>query len=683
MAEEEAEGAVRASLVGRVLAGYLLEEPLGEGGSAVVYRGVSLADPRVVRAIKVIHREQTRELEGRWKEEVRLLEALRHPNIVQFHHAAPENGYLVMVLELLEGRTLRRAIDEWREAGERAPLVEVVEALRQASEAVAFAHGHPEVVVHRDLKPENLFLTRGGTTKVLDFGIARVLDDMKRATSATTTGVNMGTTPYMAPELWDGAIPSPQSDVYALGMTLYEAVVGRHAFEERGKQRSAAAWMKAHLMMDVAPLRRGRPDAPAALERICARAVAKEAGERLSTAREFAEALAEVLSELRAWETKGEVEAAPNAGTASVEEPPRPVTEGHRRAEPAVAPKVERPRKETVELPADGLPVRRIVQITGGVLGLVVLAGLYVLFGGARGGSSKVGTTEATPSASASALAAVSAAPLPIGDTVGASTTNQCPPGMDFIPKGTFMMGSENGEDNEKPVHEVTVEELCMDHTEVTVAAYAACVKDGKCKEAEATADWTGSSAEERAFWSQFCNVDRIDRQDHPINCVDWNAATAYCMAVGKRLPTEEEWEYAARGTDGRKYPWGNEEPSKDLLNGCGDECVALGREKGERWERMYPGDDGFPETAPVGRFAQGKSPFGVLDMAGNVWEWTSSGYFADSRITSKNCSTNICVLRSGGWFFGAASNVRATHRYGSVPTARSVNTGFRCARSL
>src|SRR5262249_12710325 len=121
---------------------------------------------------------------------------------------------------------------------------------------------------------------------------------------------------------------------------------------------------------------------------------------------------------------------------------------------------------------------------------------------------------------------------------------------------------------------------------------------------------------------SPYCN--RADRGDHPVNCVDWNQAATYCRSSGRRLPTEAEWEYAARGSDGRLYPWGNEPPDARRLNACGRECVAFGKRLGREFRAMYDGDDGWETTSPVGSFPAGASPFGALDMAGNVWEWTA-----------------------------------------------------------
>jgi len=235
------------------------------------------------------------------------------------------------------------------------------------------------------------------------------------------------------------------------------------------------------------------------------------------------------------------------------------------------------------------------------------------------------------------------------------------------IPAGTFNMGANDGDEDEKPVHPVRVESFEMDVTEVTVDAYGACVRAGRCTQPETGGD---------------CNWGQSGKGNHPVNCVDWSQAKAYCEYARKRLPTEEEWEYAARGTDGRKYPWGNGEPGPTLLNACGSECEAWAREQGMSWSAMYKASDGWATTAPVGSYPSGDSPFGLHDMAGNVWEWTvsgySAGYFADY---DKDRATTAFVVRGGSWISDIPWIVRSAKRSRDAPTDRSPDLGIRCAR--
>jgi formylglycine-generating enzyme required for sulfatase activity len=222
-----------------------------------------------------------------------------------------------------------------------------------------------------------------------------------------------------------------------------------------------------------------------------------------------------------------------------------------------------------------------------------------------------------------------------------------CPAGMAFVPGGTYTMMGERKDT-------VTVADFCMDVTEVTVDAYASCVAEGKCIDAGKQVSFKASHEVH-----QRCNANHRGRGNHPVNCIDWGQATAYCVARGKRLPSEEEWEWAARGgAEARIYPWGNDGPRGQL---CWDgEGNDLG--KGKRLG-----------TCPVGSYEEGKSAHGIQDLAGNAWELTSSWH-------ETNHTTH--VLRGGAYVTYDANDVRAAFRGGLEPTYRSLEVGFRCART-
>ncbi len=221
-------------------------------------------------------------------------------------------------------------------------------------------------------------------------------------------------------------------------------------------------------------------------------------------------------------------------------------------------------------------------------------------------------------------------------------------PEMVLIPAGAFLMGSSRGDDDETPVHRVALARFSIDRTEVTAGAYQRCVAAGACR---------------TAGRDSYCTTRRPQDSTKPINCVAWDQASAFCSWRGERLPTEAEWEYAARGTDGRTYPWG-EDPPKDQLcwDGPGSD-LGLGRRRG---------------TCAVGSFPAGASPFGVLDMAGNVWEWTSDRYTA----AYGEAPTELYVVRGGTWFGYDRADVRTTLRFRIDPKRQDYGVGFRCARS-
>lgn len=243
------------------------------------------------------------------------------------------------------------------------------------------------------------------------------------------------------------------------------------------------------------------------------------------------------------------------------------------------------------------------------------------------------------------------------------------------IAGGSFAMGSDAADANqdERPVHRVTVAGFRMDRTEVTVRAYRACVSAGKCTAPEAYVS-------EKGNYRVFCNWAHPENRDsHPINCVDHKQAGAFCAWAGKRLPTEEEWEFAARGGgEDRTFPWGNDPPTERHLNACGAECPAnLIGKRFPGGPALYPASDGWPETAPVGSFPAGASKQGVLDLAGNVWEWTASSYASYDGKQSQDKR----VLRGGSWGGGDAHTERTTNRFRLDGSSRAQYLGFRCAR--
>jgi formylglycine-generating enzyme required for sulfatase activity len=202
----------------------------------------------------------------------------------------------------------------------------------------------------------------------------------------------------------------------------------------------------------------------------------------------------------------------------------------------------------------------------------------------------------------------------------------------------------------------VTVQPFCLDVQEVTVDAYASCVRQGRC-----SAEHLGYSGADTAglTTAKACNYGQDSKGNHPINCVDWVQASSYCRAQDERLPTEEEWEWAARGgASVNKYPWGNAAPEKQL-------CWSGPR--GLLTKRAG--------TCPVGSFPSGDAPGGIHDLAGNVWEWTSSSY------DPSGPSPNSRVFRGGAWNGDDVPNFRAAACfYGGASTWRSFFVGFRCA---
>ena len=236
---------------------------------------------------------------------------------------------------------------------------------------------------------------------------------------------------------------------------------------------------------------------------------------------------------------------------------------------------------------------------------------------------------------------------------------------MVYVPAGEFVMGSEDGEDDEKPMHTIYLDAFWIDKFEVTNGQYADFLNEmGNQTEGGVTWLDTGANSGMRiqvtgGEWQAYDGYN-----DHPVEEVSWYGAAAYCEWAGRRLPTEAEWEKAARGEDGRTYPWGE------------------GIESSQANYDEYEGG-----TTPVGSYPDGVSPYGALDMAGNVWEWVSDWY--DENFYSSSLSENpqgpsdgtYRVLRGGAWIvYGRFA--RSAVRNWWKPFLTSNYAGFRCVAS-
>jgi serine/threonine-protein kinase len=262
-----------------------------------------------------------------------------------------------------------------------------------------------------------------------------------------------------------------------------------------------------------------------------------------------------------------------------------------------------------------------------------------------------------------------------------------------YVPAGEFLMGSADGDSDaysdEKPQHKVTLDAFWIDRTEVTNAMFAKFVaaaryktdaeKAGKARAFDPTSkQWAETAG---ADWQhpRGPGSDIAGLEQHPVAQVSWNDATAYCAWAGRRLPTEAEWEKAARGTDGRKFPWGNQNVAGDLLNFADRNLDVSWADKSI--------NDGYQFTAPVGSYPKGASPYGALDMAGNVWEWVADWYNetyyqnAPAQNPKGPDSGQYRVLRGGSWHIEPGL-VRAADRVRDNPENRYDLLGFRCARS-
>lgn len=261
-----------------------------------------------------------------------------------------------------------------------------------------------------------------------------------------------------------------------------------------------------------------------------------------------------------------------------------------------------------------------------------------------------------------------------------------CPEGMAAVPEGSLEVGSQDASDV-RARRSVLVPAFCMDRTEVTVDAYQRCVEAGGCSPAPATVRWAGYADADLEFWSSQCNAAVTGRGDHPINCVDADLAQTYCAWRAARLPSEHEWEYAATVAGGvpRLRPWGIQPPSAARLNLCGVECARWALDTGRTWSTAHAEDDGYASTAPADSFPEGRTPLGLLHMAGNVHEWTASPLYADGsdggQVMLSAGVRALRVVRGGGWIDANPRWADASARGAALVSGRYVDVGFRCAQ--
>ena len=538
---------------GRTIGGrYIIESLLGRGGMSSVYRAT---DPNLQRtvAIKLIHPHLSEhpEFVKRFEQEAAAVARLRHPNIMLVHDFNHQGGIYYIVFEYIAGNPLDNRLKELKEAGLRLPLEEALQIMIPLCEAVAYAHEHN--MIHRDLKPSNVIINLLGQPILLDFGIAKLVGGGGHV--QTATGATIGTAAYMAPEQVVGDEIDHRADIYSLGVMLYEMACGRPPYEGQ----SALTVMMKHVNEPLPDIRLYNSNLPDVFNAILEKALAKNARQRFGSAIEMAMALREVgrqlssrTSETMVYTTPPPVRETPPKTAVSQPDPepqrenkPKPLAKTAVLPTTAVAePRIKSGQQQT---PSS----RRWLPWALGAVGLLALIAAAVFI-----------------------LPGLFAPDLP---------TSQ---GMVQISGGSYTVGANLSGAQYAAPQEITLESYWMDRFEVSNSQYAAFLAES---EGEPPPDWVNETPP-------------IGKENHPVRGLTWEHALEYCEWQNKRLPTEAEWEVAARGSQGLLFPWGDSQTSVSL-----------------------PQDD----TYPSGSIPPNRSSFGVFDMAGNVWEWVDGPYAA------------------------------------------------------
>jgi formylglycine-generating enzyme required for sulfatase activity len=691
-------------LVGKQIADkYTVEAVIDRGGYGLVYRAFHEV-LRVPVALKFftglaqVDDEQREVLLERFAQEGALLTSLstRSANIVQARDMGTlttEDGTRLpfLVLEWLDGRSLEHLLHakDSPERGKTREWLETFELLDGVARALAIAHAGG--VAHRDIKPGNFFalgqdLHRGVVVKLLDFGIAKVMP-----TDLTSTGAAGSdfTPKYGAPEQFDRqhGVTGPWTDVFGFALVMLELMRGGvRVFPQKDFVSLALACQDAANRPTPRKLGMTCSDA---VEAVFLKALAIPVRERYEHMAAFWTALAGAL-ELREFRPISAEPWGTGLGTdtrsgasqraAIVDVSVRGVKTGG--IPPAGPAPQDAFTSASAGTSAPPQPRRSPLLALGLISGAIGVAALVLMF--TRGSEDASSKPEGwTPPV----IAEKPEAPPPAAPPVP-----RCPEGMALVPGGKFFMGSDNVDNkalaSARPAHKVEVADFCLDIREVTVKDYEACSTLGECQRAFRDSMWPQGGTARKAWmdareaYSPLCNAGQAGRELHPVNCVTWEQAVAFCKRAGKRLPGEAEWEFAARGSDGRSYPWGDEAPDAEHLNGCGQECVSWRTGVGlPEVPLLYTTDDGHPGTAPVGSFPKGKTQAGLLDMVGNVFEWTADDFKPyPGAPEGTPAPEGMKVIRGGAFNSSQKEHAEPALRFPQDATAHVHAVGFRCA---
>jgi len=593
---------------------YFITKSLGKGGFGSVWVATSADDAQV--ALKVLNPQvlENERVVRKFFHEAMILAKLDHPNICKLLEFFPDGENYAIVMEYVKGLELKKLISM-----AEGPLpFEQAYKIAMAS-LDAFQYAHIAGVLHRDIKPANIMIDENSNPKVMDFGIAKMGTTASHDTAASMLSIH-----YVPPERFDRSTEiDVRSDIYSLALVFYEMFAGRRPFTAT----ETSQIMFSHLNEIPEPPQKFAEHLPEEVGLAISKALEKDPDDRFVDFKEFALAMA--IDEA----THDEVTMIFDETVMAVD------------LEAAIAAKDVEVKKKPMAL------IAAVVIVL-----VVVAAGLgYVL--------SPKGPAEPE-------------APPEIIEKIGIKNSKGfyeiIHPAdksvMVSIPPGEFTMGS-NEYSAEKPVQHIHLDQYYIDKYPVTNQQYQEFV-DKTQYETDAEKEQNGLVRIGRrwkkipeANWKMPDGLTSVDGQENnPVSQVSFNDAAAYCKWAGKDLPTEAQWEKAARGYSGFIYPWGSSEPKENEAN--------------------FDGMIG--STTPVTEYEVGQSPYGLNDMAGNVKQWVKDWYGTGERAPKNPtgpASGEEHVIK-GGSFIEGAESLRSSNRDRYAPNYSSLLFGFRCAET-
>lgn len=541
---------------------------------------------------------------------------------------SPPGHSMFLILDVEEGENLQQILDQ---GGSPFPIAQALLWISKICDTLSYLHNLQPPLVHCNLKPANIHVLKDGQPILIGLAAMAVYDSQTR-NLPITHAIEAGFSP---PEQYGRGQVDERSDIYALGATLYTLL--------SGKLLPESIMIKNKDVPTPLSLSEMNPLVDPAVSTTVNRAIQVDPDRRFANASEFKQAL-----------TQG----------------PQPISPPH---------KPEKKRSPRMPFSLRGL----LVAFLKIILLLAVIGGLVTsVWLGANYLKSLVNRTPSTPPATStlvkiSTLPASPTSTLPVLPTrtpepTIASSQISTPTILDqlnlwqdnngvmmaLVTAGKFIMGRDDSDPFESPQHEVYLDAFYIDQYEVTNAFYHACVTAGACL-----------PPLELQSKRQSTYYENPDYADYPVIYVSWEMASTYCQWRGGRLPTEAEWEKAARGEDERSYPWGEQTASCSIANFWNDELNCLA------------------DVKKVGIFPENVSPYQVFDMAGNVWEWVqdwfSGTYYATSPAENPPGpeSGTHRVMRGGSWSNGAMS-IRTTSRGRNLPDKGFNYVGIRCVRN-